>query len=201
MKSPDSHEAQALVDKEFSVAERELVDLWKYFEGVGNSAKDQMASTVNWMLTFSGGLFSYILGYTFFQKANSEHIVWCLHDSQVAYTAGLLGISLCILTTITIYQFRQHTYRNWWRATRCKNKVSRLHFLVTGETEIKPLGKLEGFKPEGKRVAWIFSAYFLVNFAFLGLMVLAIVVHAFANLELTAPFLKTCEAPVAVTVK
>ena len=172
-----STNVQASLDTPFSPAEQQLVDLWKYFEGIGNNAKIQMTTTINWMLTFASGLFSYIIAYTFISKT-SNGTEWCLHDSQVAYAGGILGVFICVLALVMIEEFRKHTFRNWWRATRCKNEVPRLHFLVTGTTSVEPLGSLQGFNPQGQRVASIFALYKAVSAGFLLLMLAAIVVHA-----------------------
>jgi hypothetical protein len=183
MRGRDSGKDQTLLDTEFSPAELQLVDLWKHFEGVGDNAKSQMAGLVNWMLTFAGGLISYIVGYTFIQQLPNEAARWCLKDAQIAYAAGTLGVCVCLLTLIMIWEFRAHTYRNWWRATRCKNEVRRLHLLVTDTTRIEPLGKPDEFRPQGRRVALVFWLYTIVTAAFLVLLAGAILMHGLPRLS------------------
>ena len=180
MEHRDDQKQQELLDKPFGSdgTEKEYVDLWKYFEGIGNNAKSQMITAVNIMLTLASGLLSYIIANTFIQKATNDTTVWCLHDQQVAYAGAILGICLGVLTLGLVYEYRNHAYRNWWRATRCKNEVSRLHFLVTDKIKIEPLGKMEDFKPSGQRVAFVFTLYFVLGALFLLLMLATILTHA-----------------------
>ena len=44
--------------------QKQLIELWQYFEGAGNSAKAQMTSMATWLLTIAGGVLSYVVADT-----------------------------------------------------------------------------------------------------------------------------------------
>lgn len=167
---------EQLLPKPFDERERQLVELWRYFEGVGNSAKTQMTATATWLLAFASGTLSYTLGQGFGWPP-------CLRQAEPAYVAGGLGIALCVLTLFMIREFWRHTQRNWWRATRCKNAVPALHQLVTpsGGAPRAMAADPERFRPDG-RVASIFALYSLLALAFLLLLAAAIAAHWLAAL-------------------
>ena len=167
---------ESLINKTFSKEKEQLVELWQYFETIGNNAKEQTTKMVSWMLAFAGGILSYVFGFTFFQEDGSK---FCLHDPGIAYAGSLTGIVICGLTMVMIGEFENHTRRNWWRATACKNSVPRLHLLVTGSQHVEPLGPMEKFRPTDSRVALIFWLYYLVSAGFLTFHLIVFAMHWF----------------------
>ncbi|MEQ1951247.1 hypothetical protein [Mesorhizobium sp. CN2-181] len=165
-----------LLEAPFRPEEQQLVELWKHFETVGDNAKEQTTKMVSWMLTFAGGILSYVFGFTFFRDKGS---IFCLHDPAIAYAGSLTGAVICGLTIAMIREFKYHTYRNWWRATQCKNNVPRLHLLVTGSQHIAPLGPQETFEPEDSRVASIFRLFYVVSGGFLAFHMAVFAMHWF----------------------
>jgi MFS family permease len=167
---------KALLPEAFDEREAQILDLYKYYEEVGNSAKSQMTSTATWLLAVISGLFSYTI---------NQGFGWplCLKDSEAAYLAGLLGVVVCVLNLFMIDEFWRHTKRNWWRATRCKYELPELHRLVTGRSELGPPPAKDerDFQPEGTRVASIFTFYRIFTFGFLVLMLIALAVHFFSS--------------------
>jgi hypothetical protein len=112
-----------------------LVDLYKYYEGVGSQARIQMVTTANWMLGFAIALLVY----------TTENTIWlsgsgalCRGASTISLLAPLAGLILCALVGATVHEFTQHVSRNWMRATRCKELVPDLHWLVEEEGGAPP---------------------------------------------------------------
>src|SRR3954447_25096437 len=97
-----------------------LVDLSKYYEGVGIQARAQMMTAVNWLLTFAIGLLVYSV-----RETLELRTVWvvCTKSSEQGIVVAVVGVALSILSYATINHFEAHVYRNWLRATRCKYLV------------------------------------------------------------------------------
>jgi hypothetical protein len=116
-----------------------LIDLYKYYEGVGNQARGQMVVTVNWLLSFAIGVLVY-------SAKNAIEITTdrdiCRTDDALAVIAPIAGLGLCFLALVTIREFRGHVMRNWMRATRCKILVDDLYRLVSGASVV-PSDKTE----------------------------------------------------------
>jgi hypothetical protein len=75
----------------------------------------------------------------------TENTIWlsgsgalCRGASTISLLAPLAGLILCALVGATVHEFTQHVSRNWMRATRCKELVPDLHWLVEEEGGAPP---------------------------------------------------------------
>jgi hypothetical protein len=138
---------------EYAPAESTLIDLYKYYEGVGSQARGQMLVTVNWLLSFAIGVLVYAA-----QNGVkiTPQLVVCRTDNGLAVIAPIAGLGLCALALVTIREFRAHVSRNWMRATRCKVLVDDLYRLVS-EEEVQSSDKTQW--PKHLRSYDAFEAY------------------------------------------
>src|SRR4051812_28078061 len=102
---------ESIISKDFDPRQKTILDLYKYYEGVGNNAKTQMASTIAWILAIVSSTLSYALS----QIVGSS---LCVNRSASALLVCVVGIAVCLMSLYVIQEFWLHTRRNWWRATR-----------------------------------------------------------------------------------
>jgi hypothetical protein len=124
---------------EYVPAKSTLIDLYKYYEGVGNQARGQMVVTVNWLLSFAIGVLVYSAQNAIEITAGRDI---CRTNDGLAVIAPIAGLGLCLLALVTIREFREHVMRNWMRANRCKILVDDLYRLVSG-APVAPSDKTE----------------------------------------------------------
>lgn len=140
-----------------------LIDLWKYFEGAGNSAKAQMTSMATWLLTIAGGVLSYVV-------ANAlQPSELCTKNAETAILGALLGLAIGIVNLVMIAEFEKHTLRNWARATACKKAIPPLNRIV--ESSFSDEERAISEVARRSRVRSIFPAYQLIT---LGMMAITI---------------------------
>ena len=140
-----------------------LIDLWKYFEGAGNSAKAQMTSMATWLLTIAGGVLSYVVANTL------EPTEFCTKNGETAILGALLGLAIGTINLVMIAEFEKHTLRNWARATVCKKAIPPLNRIV--ESSLSDEEQAISEMARRSRVRSIFPAYQLIT---LGMMVITI---------------------------
>jgi hypothetical protein len=121
-----------------------LIDLYKYYEGVGATARGQMVTSANWFLTLAIALLVFV------SQSGFRATTWtdvCREPTPLALLAGLV---VCGVAYVVVGEFYDHVNRNWMRATRCKYLVPDLHVLVSdGQADKVELKEMtEGSLPE-----------------------------------------------------
>jgi hypothetical protein len=144
--------------------QKQLIELWRYFEGAGNSAKAQMTSMATWLLTIAGGVLSYVV-------ANSLELpALCTKSAETAILGALLGLAIGTINLVMISEFEKHTIRNWARATVCKKALPPLNHIV--ESSFTDTERAISEEARRSRVQSIFPAYRIIT---LGMMAITIV--------------------------
>jgi hypothetical protein len=143
--------------------QKQLVELWQYFEGAGNSAKAQMTSMATWLLTIAGGVLSYVVANTL------EPSALCTKSAETAVLGVLLGLAIGTVNLVMIAEFEKHTVRNWARATACKKALPPLDRIV--ESSFTDTERATSEAARRSRVQSIFPAYRIIT---LGMMAITI---------------------------
>jgi hypothetical protein len=166
-----------------------LIDLYKYYEGVGNQARGQMVVTVNWLLSFAIGVLVYSAQNAVEITADRDI---CRTNDALAVIAPIAGLGLCFLALVTIREFRGHVMRNWMRANRCKILVDDLYRLVSGASAApsdktkwppslessKAFDKHERLEETRSRVSAIFDLYRRFSLVLVALFAVALVLFS-----------------------
>src|SRR5688500_9563114 len=77
-------------DPDIDLTPDKLAELWRYFEGIGNNARNQMISTAGWFLVIATGILSYVGKLALSRQPSPPDSYWS------AYVAGVLGVVVCI---------------------------------------------------------------------------------------------------------
>ena len=182
----------------YEAQDSKLIDLYKYYEGVGSQARGQMLVTVNWLLSFAIGVLVYAA-----QNGVkiTPQLVVCRTDNGLAVIAPIAGLGLCALALVTIREFRAHVSRNWMRATRCKVLVDDLYRLVSEEEEVESSDKtqwpkhlrsydaFEAYPPQRERQQRVGSIFAIYNWLSIVLAAMCVVA---LRVSITLEF---CPAP------
>jgi hypothetical protein len=149
--------------------QKQLIELWQYFEGAGNSAKAQMTSMATWLLTIAGGVLSYVVANTL------EPSALCTKSTETAILGALLGIAIGTINLVMIAEFEKHTVRNWARATVCKKALPPLNSIVESSLTDKERAISEGARRS--RVRGIFPAYRIITLGMIAITIAPALVH------------------------